>query len=380
MRVLLTGGGTGGHVNPALAIADVIRMNHPDAEIAFVGTSRGIENSLVKKEGYPIYHVEIEGIRRSLSPANLKAAYRILTAPGKAEKLIGEFRPDIVIGTGGYVCWPTLKAAAKLGVPTMVHESNALPGMAVRRLQGSVDRILINFDATAEKLKPTDRIVKVGNPVRAAFSATDKQTARKKLGIPDTVKCVILSFGGSKGATTVNRAAIEIMRKVVADNPEVMHVHAAGSREYVRVKQDFAGYGLERRERLVLREYIYDMPLWMAAADVVLCRSGAMTLTELAMMKKAAVLIPSPNVVADHQYENAKVLADAGAAVLIREPSRKSGEQMNYAAVTQAVERLVGNPQERRQMEEAVGAFAYPDAGKRIYEEMMRVIAEKKKS
>ncbi len=371
MRVLLTGGGTGGHVNPALAIADVIKLNIPDAEIAFVGTSRGIENKLVKKEGYPIFHVEIQGIRRSLSLSNLKTVYRVLTAPSKAKKLLLEWKPDIVIGTGGYVCWPTLKAAAALGIPTMVHESNALAGVAVRQLQNQVDRILINFDATAEQLTAKEKIRKVGNPVRMGYRTVEKQAARKKLGIPDSVKFVILSFGGSLGAPKINEAAMHVMHEFVADRPDVMHIHASGSREYDNAMQQFAGYGLERNPRLVMKEYIYDMPLQMAAADLVICRAGAMTLTEIAMMKKTAILIPSPNVTDNHQYKNAKVLADAGAALLIEEKDLSAG------SITEAVMHLAAHPEERSRMEKAITAYGDADAGKKIYEEMMGLISSK---
>ena len=145
MRVLMTGGGTGGHVNPAIAIAEIIKMNQPDSVIAFVGTKRGIENKLVPSAGYEIYHINIQGIRRSLSPANLKTAYLVLTSPSHAKKIIKEFKPDIVIGTGGYVCWPLLKAASLMGVPTIVHESNAIAGVAVKQLKNKVDVIMTNF-------------------------------------------------------------------------------------------------------------------------------------------------------------------------------------------------------------------------------------------
>ena len=158
MRVLFSGGGTGGHINPALAMADIIKMNIPDAEIAFVGTPKGMENSLIPQAGYKLYHVEVEGIRRSLSPKNVKSLYLALTSPAKAKKIIKEFNPDIVIGTGGYVCWPALKAAAELGIPTMLHESNALPGMAVRKLQSKVDLIMTNFESTKDMLSPEAKV------------------------------------------------------------------------------------------------------------------------------------------------------------------------------------------------------------------------------
>ena len=370
MRVLLTGGGTGGHINPALAIADIIKMNVPDAEIAFVGTERGMENRLIPKEGYPLYHIEIQGIRRSLSLSNLKTAYLVMTSPHKAKKIIREFRPDIVIGTGGYVCWPLLQAATSMGIPSMVHESNALPGVAVRQLQSRVDVILTNFEATAELLHAKDRIVHVGNPLRQGYATTDKAAARRALGIPES-QLVILSFGGSLGAPKLNEAAVDVMRLFGAAREDVTHIHAGGSRGYENAMRLFNGYGLAGNGRMTVKDYIYDMPLYMAAADLVICRAGAMTLTELAKLRKCAILIPSPNVTDNHQYKNAKVLADAEAAVLIEE------KDLTSESITQTVQRLVDDPAARHAMEDNIAAFGSMDAGKRIFEEIQKLIAAK---
>ena len=170
MRVLITGGGTGGHVNPALAIANTIKQNDHDAVIAYVGTKRGIENKLVPKAGYPMYYVDVKGIKRSLSPSNIKAAYLALTSPIKAKKIIREFKPDIVVGTGGYVSWPVVKAASQMGIPTALHESNAIAGVAVKMLQKSVDRIYLNFEKTGESLScDRAKLMKVGNPILGGF-------------------------------------------------------------------------------------------------------------------------------------------------------------------------------------------------------------------
>ncbi len=374
MKVLLTGGGTGGHVNPALAIADIIKMNMPGAEIAFVGTERGIENKLVAREGYPMYHVQIQGLRRSLSPANLKTAYYVMTSPAKAKRILREFEPDLVIGTGGYVCWPLLQAAAALGIPCMVHESNALAGVAVRQLQKKVDVILTNFKETADQLKVPEKVVCVGNPLRKHYATVTRDEARAKLGIPDSVGTVILSFGGSLGAQAINEAAMGLMKEFSSVRSDVMHFHSGGARGYENARELFAAYGLERNGRLILRDYIYDMPLHMAAADVVICRAGAMTLTELATMRKAAVLIPSPNVADNHQYKNAKVLADAGAAILLEE------SELNLDTVLAAVRRLAEDPTARIQMQEKVAAFADPDVERKIYGEIEKLLAKKKEN
>lgn len=368
MRVLMTGGGTGGHVNPALAIADIIKTNVPGAEIAFVGTSHGIENRLVPKEGYKLYHVEISGIRRSLSPANIKTAYRVLTAPRKAAKLIREWKPDIVIGTGGYVCWPVLRAASSMGIPSMVHEANAMPGVAVRQLQKRVDVIMTNFGSTADYLDTDRRVVRVGLPMRGEFGRCTREQARKKLGIPDKYRYVILSFGGSLGAPMVNRASLEVMRDFVCDREDILHFHASGSREKDSARKMFSDFGLEGRENLVLDEYIYDMPLKMAAADVVICRAGAMTIAEVERMKRASVLIPSPNVTDNHQFKNAKVLGDAHAAVVVEE------KDMDDGRVTEAVRTLIEDDAYRERLAANAGALCDTDTGRKIFDEIASLI------
>lgn len=372
MRVLMTGGGTGGHVNPAIAIAEIIKMNQPDSEIAFVGTDRGIEKDLVPKAGYKLYTVNIQGIRRSLSPTNIKTAFLVLTSPRRAKKIINDFQPDVVIGTGGYVCWPLLKAASDMGIPSMVHESNAVPGVAVKQLQNKVDVIMTNFESTAEKLDTKKRVVRVGNPLRSAFERIDRTEARRQLGIPDSIKHVILSYGGSMGAHMVNQAVLDLMRDFSAAHNDVLHMHACGKIDREETLKKFREYGLEGKSNLILSEYIYDMPLKMAAADIVICRAGAVTLTEIATMGKPAVLIPSPNVTDNHQYKNAKVLSDAGAAVLIEESELRDGK------LEKTVSELLENKAKRAGMSEKVRAFADLNTGKTIYTEIIRLLEQKK--
>ncbi|MBR6709470.1 MAG: undecaprenyldiphospho-muramoylpentapeptide beta-N-acetylglucosaminyltransferase [Clostridia bacterium] len=372
MHVLMTGGGTGGHVNPALAIANTIKLNNPAAEIAFVGTSRGIENKLVPKAGYPLYHVEVRGFRRSLSPSNLKAAWLAFISPIKAKKLIAEFKPDIVIGTGGYACWPVLVAASRMGIPCAVHESNALPGMTVRRLQPYVDRIWLNFAEAAERLDAKDKLVVVGNPLRAEFGSMSRDQARAKLGLEHYRK-IILSCGGSLGAEPINDAMLALMRDYGREHPDVMHIHATGALEYEAAKAKFEEYGLEGIENLCLTEYIYDMPVRMAAADLVVNRAGAMTLSELAVQRKACLLIPSPYVADNHQYKNAKVLADAGAALLIEE------KDLSPERIVREVSSLLDDDERLAGMENAIAVFARDDVNRVIYREILQLIEQKKK-
>ncbi len=371
MRVLMTGGGTGGHVNPALAIAATIKQNDPEADIAFVGTKHGIENKLVTAAGYPLYHVEIQGLRRSFSVSNLKTLYLTVESVFKAKKLVREFKPDIVIGTGGYVCYPVMKAASSMGIPTALHESNAVPGVAVRMLAPCVDRIYLNFEETAKCLtKFADKLLRVGNPLLSEFHPTDAKEAKRRLSLPAGTKNVLLTYGGSMGAEKVNDAVLELMSEYTAHHPETCHIHATGSIEYEAAGTKFREMGLDRLGNIDFREYIYNMPEVMAAADLIICRAGAMTVSELAMSGKAAIFIPSPNVTNNHQYKNAKVLADAEAAELIEECSLDSG------ALCGMVAKLLSpaGEEKRREMGKRISKFAVRDANKLIYKDILKLI------
>ncbi len=373
MRVLLTGGGTSGHVNPALAIADIIKAHEPSSVFAYVGTEKGIEKKLVDKEGYEFYDIPIQGIKRSLSPSNIKTAYLVMTAPKKAEKIIEKFKPDIIIGTGGYVCWAPLKAGAAMGIPTVIHESNSVAGLAVRKLEDKVDLILTNFASTAESLNKAERVINVGNPLRKSFEGMTREEARAQLGIPDSAKFVILSFGGSLGAPKLNEAAIDIMRGFSEKHEDVYHFHSGGRNYYKNAMQMFAGYGLGQNSRLDIKDYIYDMSLYMCACDMVVCRAGAMTITEVAMLGKPAILIPSPNVTDNHQYKNAKALSDKGAAVLLEE------SELSMEKIVCEVERIYSDGGLRDMMSETVREFANPNVNDEIYEEISRLIKNKSK-
>lgn len=371
MKVLMTGGGTAGHINPAIAIANTIKKNDPSAEIAFVGTERGLENKLVPAEGYPLYHVDVMGFERSLSIKNIKAAYLAFVSPIRAKKLVREFAPDIVIGTGGYACWPVLKAAASMGIPTAVHESNALPGLAIRKLQGCVDRIFVNFKQSEQYISEKEKVMHVGNPLRSGFGGLDYQAAREKLGIAQG-QTYVLSFGGSLGAHRINEAALSFMKSVAKRDTSVIHHHATGGYDFKEFSEKFKESGLERCSNIRLVEYIHDMPVRMSAADVIICRAGAMTISELAMMRKACLMIPSPNVVDNHQYKNAKVLADAGAVVMLEEA------YMNDELFVETVASLVNDPHKREELSRNIAEFANTDANKLIYDEVVRLIQKGK--
>lgn len=373
MRVLLTGGGTSGHVNPALAIADIIKEKEPKSEFAYIGKETGIEKRLAEREKIPFYGIKSQGFERNLNPSNIKAAYYMLSTQPDAKKIISEFKPDIVIGTGGYVCFVPLLVASRMGIPTVVHESNLEPGLAIKLLKNKVDLILTNYGETVDMFKTAkSETVKVGNPIRVKFGGIGKAEARETLGISAS-SFVVISLGGSLGAPKINEAAIDVMRCFSSKHGDVIHYHSGGKKYYKDAMQLFVGHNLEKNPRLDVKEYIDDMPLYMAAADVVICRSGAMTLTELERLGKPAILIPSPNVTDNHQYKNAKVLADKGAAILISE-----GE-LNAETVTSAVESIYSDKAKAENMSKAILQFANPKVGEEIYSHVSQLVKNKAK-
>lgn len=370
MKVMMTGGGTGGHINPAIAIADMIKDNQPDADITFVGTSKGMENRLVPRAGYPLEHIEIQGLKRSLSLSNIKTAFLTLTSVSRAKKLLKKYQPDLVVGTGGYVCYPLCRAASALKIPTAVHESNAVPGLAVRMLSPYVDVIFTNFDAAAEHIKPKyrNKIIKVGNPGKRPDKQYTKEQARETLGLGG-YRYSVLVYGGSLGAETINRATAGYCKKYLKDRKDIRLTHAAGVANYDEVKEMYGDAA--DTENLELLDYIYDMPLRQAAADVIICRSGAMTTSEIAEAGRAAVFVPSPNVTDDQQYKNAAVLAAANAAVLIKDAD------FNADSMKDAIDKLLSDKQYREKLCENVKKFAVKDANERIYKELMRIAGNK---
>ena len=367
MRVLFTGGGTGGHVYPALAIANEIKKREPQSEIAFVGTSRGIENKLVPKAGYPLYHIEIQGLRRSFSLENFKTLYLTITSVQKAKKLIHSFSPDVVIGTGGYVCFPLIRAAAALGVPTVLHESNARPGMAVRMLEEKTDLLFLNFEESRKFLKHPEKAVRVGNPLRIEENALSKEQARKALGIAPQEK-YLLSLGGSMGAEQVNFCMLDVMEQYSQKQENLRHLHGTGSIEWEICKKLFAEKGLEKARNVEIREYIHDMPLQLAAADLVINRAGSITLSELALCAKPSILIPSPNVTDNHQFRNACVLRDAGAAIVIEE------KDLHPQELAKCIDRLLRDEAALTEMGQKARTLAVPDAAEKIYHALCRLI------
>ena len=364
MNILFTCGGTAGHVNPAVALARIFQERNPGCKILFVGADGGMETRLVPKEGYPIETVTITNFHRSFAPAdiahNLGTLVNMQRSKGQAKRIVDQFRPDLVVGTGGYASFPVVKEAARRGIPTAVHESNAVPGLTTKALSKVVDRVMVGFEESRSHYDDPDKVVVTGTPVRGDFFRYTREEARAKLGFDDN-RPLLLSFWGSLGAEVMNQKMVDFIAKECYEGAPFRHSHGAG-RDYAWMKEELDRRGLQLGDNGVeVREYIYDMPLIMAAADVVMCRAGASTISELTAIGKPAILVPSPNVTANHQEKNARVLSDQGAAVLL--PERECGNETLF----DQADSLLRDRGRREEMSRRLGAMGVPDAGEKIY-------------
>ncbi len=344
MKILLSGGGTGGHINPAIAIADAFRAKDSKIEIAFCGTPSGMEASLVEKAGYPFYGIPMQGLQRKFTLQNFKACYLTLRGYQKAKELIKQFQPDIVIGTGGYVCYPLLRSAAKNHIFCAIHESNAVPGLTTRMLAPHMDCILTNFPQCLTKLNTNKTAVCVGNPLRQNFHTETKSKARSLAKIPENYPLVLLSFGGSLGAEHLNDAILSWMDQYGKYRKDIYHIHACGKRDYDRIAAQFVVLGLNAYSHLKLVDYLYDMPTQMCASDIILSRSGALSLSEIAALHKPSILVPSPYVTDQHQLRNAEIFVQKGAALLIEE------QNLTADAINHAIKQIISSKESYQKM------------------------------
>lgn len=367
MHILFAGGGTAGHINPALAVAGYIKEKHPDAKISYIGTAKKLEARLVPEKGYDFYSIEVQGFKRKLSPSgivhNVKTVYLAMKASVDAEKLLKKLHPDVVVGTGGYVSGPVLKAAAKLGIKTTIHEQNAYPGVTNKMLSKTVDRVMLAMPEAENRLSLNKKPYITGNPVRSELKNMSKEQAKKKLGFDD--KPVILSFGGSLGARPINEAVSELIRHFNGKNSHY-HIHGTGKAGYKTMCDSLADIKLD--DNVFIREYIDDMDVCMAAADLVICRAGAITLSELTVCRKPSILIPSPYVAENHQFHNAMTLKNAGAAEVIEE------KDLNGEKLIKTVETIISDKSLLSSMSVNAQKVAIDDANKRIYDIIMELI------
>ena len=373
MRLYITGGGTGGHVTPGLAIARYFEQKHPDTVVRFAGSARGIENKLVPREGYPLDTIEIIGLSRSMSPSglahNIKAAKLAVSAVGKAKKLLRKARPDCVIGCGGYASFAVVRAAQQMGIPTVLLEVNALPGKVTQMLAKKADRVLVCFEQAKDLLGGGDKIILTGAPVRGEILAADREKARAKFGLSDSDQLVV-SFWGSMGAKYMNEHMAGALALECKNNVPYYHIHATGAaaRDWLPELAKKQGADFATHPNIQVTEYIYDMADRMAAADLVVCRAGAATLGELCMLGRPALLVPSPFVAENHQEKNARALETAGGCRVLLE--KDASPERLY----DEIQDLLSDPARLHQMGQDATKLAAHDASEKIYREIMWAI------
>lgn len=370
MKVIIAAAGTGGHINPGIAIANKIKKEEPDSEIIFVGTDRGIENDLVPRAGYKLKTVEAYGLMKKISLSALKNNFKTLRGFSQAKKIVREFKPDIVIGTGGYICGGVISSAHSMGIPTMIHESNAYPGIATKFLSKKLDRILVAFKETKEYLNNMDKVVVTGTPTKVTkidISLEEKKRILKEVNLNDNLP-LILAFGGSQGAQRINEALVGIIKNNKNINYQILW--AAGPKQYEIVKEELKqdGIDIENIPNTKIVPYIYNMTDYMNIADLIVARSGAMTITELSLVGKPAIFIPLPSRGANRQIDNAKVMEKLGAAKII------TNEEVNFENLSSMIAELVKDRNLLSEMGKKANTIAMYDVENKIYNEIKKIV------
>ncbi|MCD7722508.1 MAG: undecaprenyldiphospho-muramoylpentapeptide beta-N-acetylglucosaminyltransferase [Clostridiales bacterium] len=363
MKILFAAGGTAGHINPALAVASYIKEKYPESEILFVGTDDHMEARLVPNSGFDFKSIQISGFLRSFSPGaikhNIKTLFLILKSSSQSKKIIADFAPDVCVGFGGYVSGPVLKCAVKMKIPTCIHEQNAFPGITNKALAGEVDRVMLTVQAAEERMNAKNKCVVTGLPVRGELLSADREMSRAKLGINDD-KPLVLSFSGSLGAKPINDAMAPILLEN-AKSKKYYHIHSFGTNggEYMEIFSQ-NGFTNGRLGTVEVRRYIDDMDVCMAAADLVIGRAGASTLSEIEALGKASILIPSPYVAENHQYFNALALKEKNGAQIIEE------KDLTSAALSDMIDSILSDKQTLHLMEKGAKSAAVINACERI--------------
>ena len=374
MRAIIAAAGTGGHINPGIAIANKIKEKEPNSEIIFVGTGRGLEKDLVPRAGYELKTIDAYGIERKITVQNLKNLYATYKSIGSAQKIIQSFKPDVLIGTGGYICVPTVIAAKKMEIPVVLHESNAFPGVAVKLFKKKADKILVGFEDAKKRLDNRENVVVTGNPIKLKkidFSISEKNKIIKETGLKSD-KPIVLVFGGSQGAQSINQSLLEII--VNKKNKDYQIMWAAGPEQYKEIKKKLeeVNINIENIDKVKIVPYIYNMEEIMNIADLVVCRSGAMTITEISVVGKPAIFIPFPYATENHQEYNAKVLENVEAAKIIL------NKDLNSEILGSTINEIVKDKNLIERMGKNANKFAMKNVEDKIYEEIKATISKRK--
>lgn len=370
LKVIIAAAGTGGHINPGIAIANKIKQENPDSEIVFIGTDRGLENDLVPRAGYELKKINAYGLSKEISIQNLKRIIKTIKGYGEAKKIIKDFKPDIVIGTGGYICGAVVSAASKNNIPVLLHESNSFPGKAVKVLSKKANTVLVSFEEAKKYIKNCKNVVLTGTPVKVKkqnYTIQEKQEKLEKMSL-SADKPIVLIFGGSQGAQKINEAITYIIKNEL--NQEYQIIWATGPKQYDIIKEELAknNIDIQNVKNMKIFDYIYNMEEIQNISDLIVARSGAMTITELTNLGKASILIPIPNVSNDHQMYNAKVLEKINAAIIIRN-DELTGEILN-----DTIKSIVLDKNICEEMGKNASKISNKDVEEKIYEEIKKLI------
>ncbi|NMU16686.1 undecaprenyldiphospho-muramoylpentapeptide beta-N-acetylglucosaminyltransferase [Clostridioides difficile] len=371
MKVLLSGGGTGGHVYPAIAIANKIRDEHPDAEIIFVGTEKGIESEIVPKYGFELKTVTVQGFKRKIDFDNVKRVFKLFKGLEQSRKIVKKFKPDIVIGTGGYVSGPVLFNASMGKIPAIIHEQNSFPGVTNKILSKTVTKVLTSFEDSHKRFPEAaeDKLVFTGNPVRKEILLSRKNIARKNLSISDE-KRMVLCYGGSGGSRKINDAMRLVIKNMV--NEDIAFIFATGKSYYDEFMGSISDINLKPYQKVV--PYLEDMANALAASDLVIGSAGAISLAEITALGKPSIIIPKAYTAENHQEYNAKSIEKQGAGIAILE------KNLTPESLNTAVFKLLGDRELLVDMANASKTIGKPEAIDLIYDEIMKVYNSTQKS
>ena len=375
MNVIFTCGGTGGHINPAIAVANLLKERHPDCNILFVGSEGGMEEKLVPRAGYALRCIRCAGLSRRRTwkafKWNVKAVGKVLTAVSECKQIIREFQPDVIVGTGGYASFPTLYAGSTMGIPTCVHEANAVPGLTTKLAANRANKTLVTFEESAQFYRHPEKVEVVGMPVRKEFILGQKQEARKALGLD--ARPLVVSVFGSLGARDMNYAVSDMLKLEQEAGFPFQHIHSAGTSGFKWMPEHMRSIGVDLPADcgVEVKEYIYNMPAVMAAADIIISRAGASSCNEIGASGTPCILIPSPNVTNDHQTKNARILAQRGGAIML--PEQEDMGRKIYDTVTQ----LLSDPARLSQMSATLRQSVVLDSAERICDMIEQLCAQR---
>lgn len=366
MKVVIAAAGTGGHINPGIAIANKIMEKEPHSKIIFIGTDRGLENDLVPRAGYELKKIDAYGINRKINIDNIRRLYKTIKSVGQAKKILQEFKPDVVIGTGGYICVAVCQAASKLKIPIILHESNAFPGVAVKILAKKAEKILVGFEDAKQRLSKARKVVVTGTPSKiknTRLNQEQKENKKAEMGLKQEIPTVLV-FGGSQGARSINEALLGIIEHKLNENYQI--VWAAGKENYDRIKKELEEkkIEIEKINNTKILPYIYNMQEVMEISELIVCRSGAMTITEISALGKPAIFIPFPFATENHQEYNAKVLENVDAAKIILD------KDLTYNSLNDAINPIIENPDILNTMGKNAKKVTRKNVADKIYEEI----------